>query len=127
MAGRPVKPGKAALTTLLLIPGKDPSRVRAISTLLHANEPSGFIAIHRWLRSSPRPPVTVAAVSDGLVTLDTDLSSDGTDPNPANDTASEDTLLIEAVSTWFIYGAAQGGTIDFTIGPCPQKVSPRPM
>ncbi len=48
--------------TLLLIPGEDPSRVRAISTLLHANEPSGFIAIHRWLRSSPRPPVTVAAV-----------------------------------------------------------------
>lgn len=32
------------------IEGHDKSRTRVVSTLLHANEPSGFIAVHRWLR-----------------------------------------------------------------------------
>ncbi len=31
--------------------GRDSSRTRVISTLLHANEPSGFIGVHRWLKN----------------------------------------------------------------------------
>lgn len=45
----------------ITIPGKDPTRVRFICTLLHGNEPSGTHAIHRWLQawqSNPTPPAT---------------------------------------------------------------------
>lgn len=31
------------------ITGKDSSRWRVVTTLLHGNEPSGFIALHKWL------------------------------------------------------------------------------
>lgn len=41
------------------VPGRDRSRVRVVSTLLHGNEPSGSRAIHRWLRSDPSPAVDV--------------------------------------------------------------------
>lgn len=36
---------------VLDVPGRDARRTRVVSTLLHANEPSGFIGIHRWLRA----------------------------------------------------------------------------
>ncbi|NNL83998.1 MAG: hypothetical protein HKP27_00010 [Myxococcales bacterium] len=37
------------------IPGRDRSRLRVVSTLLHGNEPSGFRAIGRFLRSEREP------------------------------------------------------------------------
>ncbi len=37
--------------TIIDINGKNPERCRVITTLLHGNEPSGLIAIHRWLTS----------------------------------------------------------------------------
>lgn len=45
--------------TWIDIPGKDPSRTRAIVTLLHGNEPSGIRAIHQWLRVGHKPHVNV--------------------------------------------------------------------
>lgn len=35
--------------TVIDVSGKDQSRTRVITTLIHGNEPSGLIAIHRWL------------------------------------------------------------------------------
>lgn len=46
MLGRP---------TWLTFDGEDPSRSRAIVTLLHGNEPSGLKAIHNWIRKSQKP------------------------------------------------------------------------
>lgn len=45
--------------TLLQIKGRDSSRSRAISTLLHGNEPSGIKAIFRWLKDGSVPCVDV--------------------------------------------------------------------
>jgi hypothetical protein len=42
---------------LLRVPGRDPTRVRAVATLLHGNEPSGPRAVHAWLRSGAEPAV----------------------------------------------------------------------
>ncbi|WDE12177.1 succinylglutamate desuccinylase/aspartoacylase domain-containing protein [Thalassomonas haliotis] len=44
--------------TVIDITGQDASRCRVITSLLHGNEPSGFIAIHRWLTSETRKPAT---------------------------------------------------------------------
>ncbi|TCK08185.1 succinylglutamate desuccinylase/aspartoacylase domain-containing protein [Marinobacterium mangrovicola] len=44
-------------TTLILIPGRDRSRCRAVATLLHGNEPSGTHALHRYLRTGQEPAV----------------------------------------------------------------------
>lgn len=41
--------------TLIAVPGRDPTRTRVATTLLHGNEPSGLRAMHRWLRSGGRP------------------------------------------------------------------------
>lgn len=41
------------------IAGKDTSRTRVVTTLIHGNEPSGFIAIHRWLKQKIKPAVNV--------------------------------------------------------------------
>ena len=43
--------------TLIRVPGRDHSRSRVVSTLLHGNEPSGTRAIHRWLQQSITPAV----------------------------------------------------------------------
>ena len=43
--------------TWLRIPGHDRSRRRAITTLLHGNEPSGIRALHRWIQSGQKPLV----------------------------------------------------------------------
>jgi hypothetical protein len=45
--------------SLIRIPGRDSSRVRAASTLLHGNEPSGLRAMLRYLRSGVVPAVDV--------------------------------------------------------------------
>jgi len=43
--------------TLIRIPGRDGSRVRGVSTLLHGNEQSGIVAAHQLLRSGEQPAV----------------------------------------------------------------------
>jgi hypothetical protein len=43
--------------TLLRVPGRDRTRARAFTTLLHGNEPSGLRALHGWLRDDPHPEV----------------------------------------------------------------------
>ncbi|MGH8469986.1 MAG: succinylglutamate desuccinylase [Gammaproteobacteria bacterium] len=45
--------------TLLRVPGRDRSRVRIVTTLLHGNEPSGVRAVHAWLRSGVAPATDV--------------------------------------------------------------------
>ena len=56
--------------TWLVVPGKDRSRTRAITTLLHGNEPSGLRGLHRWLKTGTTPAVDVvcciAAVATAL-------------------------------------------------------------
>lgn len=56
----------------LLLEGEDSSRCRGLVTLLHGNEPSGVIALHRWLSSGQQPAVNivcvVAAVESALLT-----------------------------------------------------------
>jgi hypothetical protein len=51
--------------TVIDISGEDPSRWRACITLLHGNEPSGLIAIHRWLTAHdqlPKPTTNVRLI-----------------------------------------------------------------
>ncbi|MBW8191461.1 succinylglutamate desuccinylase/aspartoacylase family protein [Neiella marina] len=43
--------------TLISQRGKDSSRCRLFVTLLHGNEPSGLMALHRWLKSGEQPEV----------------------------------------------------------------------
>ena len=45
--------------TAIRIAGSDSSRLRIVVTLLHGNEPSGLLAMHRWLRESFTPAVDV--------------------------------------------------------------------
>ncbi len=42
---------------LLRLPGRDRSRTRAVTTLLHGNEPSGLRALHALIRSGEPPAV----------------------------------------------------------------------
>ncbi len=44
------------------VPGRDRSRCRIVTTLLHGNEPSGLIAVHDWLRSGREPAVDAICV-----------------------------------------------------------------
>ena len=48
-----------ARPSLLRLRGRDPSRVRVVSTLLHGNEPSGIRAVHALLASAFVPAVDV--------------------------------------------------------------------
>lgn len=56
--------------TLIRASGDDNSRARAVTTLLHGNEPSGGRAIHRWLRGGAAPAVEtwifIGAISAAL-------------------------------------------------------------
>src|SRR5690606_38601466 len=45
--------------TVVRVAGRDPSRTRAMATLLHGNEPSGLFAIHRWLLEQHTPEVNL--------------------------------------------------------------------
>ncbi|MEZ5567713.1 MAG: succinylglutamate desuccinylase/aspartoacylase family protein [Halioglobus sp.] len=42
--------------------GEDSSRTRALVTLLHGNEPSGVMALFRWLKSGRRPAVNAVCI-----------------------------------------------------------------
>ncbi len=42
--------------TVIDITGKDESKCRVFTTLLHGNEPSGLIAMHRWLTANDELP-----------------------------------------------------------------------
>lgn len=48
--------------TVYDIKGKDTSRTRVVTTLIHGNEPSGFIAGHLWLRSDKIPTTNVRMI-----------------------------------------------------------------
>lgn len=43
--------------TAIRVAGRDRSRTRVVTTLLHGNEPSGVRALHAWLREGARPAV----------------------------------------------------------------------
>ena len=49
----------------LFCPGEILLRTRAVTTLLHGNEPSGVRAIFQWLRSGTRPRVNLMPVLSG--------------------------------------------------------------
>ncbi|MFG6177558.1 succinylglutamate desuccinylase/aspartoacylase family protein [Halomonas sp. THAF12] len=46
----------------LILEGEDTRRCRVVTTLLHGNEPSGTLALHRWLMSGPRPRTRLAVL-----------------------------------------------------------------
>jgi len=46
----------------IFIEGENSSRTRAFVTLLHGNEPSGVMALFRWLKSGRRPAVNIVCV-----------------------------------------------------------------
>jgi hypothetical protein len=46
----------------IFLNGEDSSRTRALVTLQHGNEPSGVMALHRWLKSGRRPAVNVVCI-----------------------------------------------------------------
>jgi hypothetical protein len=48
--------------TWICLDGQDRSRTRAVTTLLHGNEPSGTRALHRFLRGGRRPATDVIAL-----------------------------------------------------------------
>ena len=59
-----------------LLTGNDSTRTRALVTLLHGNEPSGTIALHRYLCSGRRPAVnTLCIVASVHAALETPLFS----------------------------------------------------
>jgi len=53
--------------TCFFFSGADPGRTRALVTLLHGNEPSGAMAVWRWLRSGRRPAVNVVCIVASVV------------------------------------------------------------
>ncbi len=53
--------------TCFFFSGEDPGRTRALVTLLHGNEPSGAMALWRWLRSGRRPAVNVVCIVASVV------------------------------------------------------------
>ncbi len=44
------------------VKGKDTSRTRVVTTLIHGNEPSGFIASHLWLRGGETPATNIRII-----------------------------------------------------------------
>lgn len=46
----------------LFLEGDDSFRTRAFVTLLHGNEPSGAIALYRWLKSAQRPAINIVCI-----------------------------------------------------------------
>ena len=50
---------KLSKPTVLWFPGKDRTRTRAVTTLLHGNESSGVRALHRWIREAHIPEVNL--------------------------------------------------------------------
>ncbi|GAB5412968.1 MAG: hypothetical protein Cons2KO_05710 [Congregibacter sp.] len=64
--------GRLGQPSCLFFTGRDPSRTRALVTLLHGNEPSGLMAVQRWLSLGQTPAVNllciVASVHAALAT-----------------------------------------------------------
>ncbi len=58
----------------LHLAGNDRSRMRAISTLLHGNEPSGVRALHRFLKSGRKPATDVLVL---VASVDAALAAPG--------------------------------------------------
>ncbi len=54
------------VSTIIELPGKDSSRKRTLVTLSHGNEPSGFQALHQWLREGRRPLVDITVILGGV-------------------------------------------------------------
>ena len=52
----------------LFLPGADAGRCRAFVTLLHGNEPSGLLALRRWLTEGRQPAVNVLAIVASVAT-----------------------------------------------------------
>lgn len=52
--------------TVIRVAGRDPSRTRAMATLLHGNEPSGLFALHRWLLEQHTPEVNMLFLLGGV-------------------------------------------------------------
>lgn len=48
--------------TCIYLEGEDRSRTRALVTLLHGNEPSGVIALRRWLKTGRRPAINIVCI-----------------------------------------------------------------
>ncbi|MDQ7049183.1 MAG: succinylglutamate desuccinylase/aspartoacylase family protein [Enterobacterales bacterium] len=48
--------------TVIDINGVDQSRCRVVTTLIHGNEPSGFIAVHLWLTGQQIPAVNLRII-----------------------------------------------------------------
>jgi len=48
--------------TLIDVEGHDPKRCRVISSLIHGNEPSGFMALHRWLCEGHKPATNLRII-----------------------------------------------------------------
>jgi hypothetical protein len=46
----------------IFLEGEDTTRTRALVTLQHGNEPSGVMALFRWLKSARRPAVNVVCI-----------------------------------------------------------------
>jgi hypothetical protein len=46
----------------IFLDGQDNTRTRALVTLLHGNEPSGVMALFRWLKSARQPAVNLVCV-----------------------------------------------------------------
>lgn len=46
----------------VFLDGEDSGRTRAFVTLLHGNEPSGVMALFRWLKSARRPAVNMVCI-----------------------------------------------------------------
>ena len=46
----------------ILFTGEYSSRTRALVTLLHGNEPSGCMAVYRWIKSGRKPAVNVLCI-----------------------------------------------------------------
>ena len=59
---------------LLRVPGRDRSRARGLSTLLHGNEPSGIRALHGWLSNGAVPEVDLVIF---LGAVEAALAGDG--------------------------------------------------
>ena len=52
--------------TALFLPGQDPERTRVFVTLTHGNEPSGFLALHQWLKEGRTPLTNVVVILGGV-------------------------------------------------------------
>ncbi|MBA6376000.1 hypothetical protein H4J64_12340, partial [Colwellia sp. BRX8-2] len=48
--------------TVIDITGSDQDKCRVFTTLLHGNEPSGLIAMHRWLTANEQLPLPTTNV-----------------------------------------------------------------